>query len=110
MVNNHTLTPTLFFIFGGSGDLNYRKLTPALFNLFIDGSMPEKFHITGIARSEYAADDYQKHLLDICIQVPKTFQYQIIFTQNNFIHFCSVIIKLVYTLAHIFFLQNYTCN
>ena len=24
------------FIFGGSGDLNHRKLTPALYNLFID--------------------------------------------------------------------------
>jgi len=24
------------FIFGGSGDLNQRKLTPALYNLFID--------------------------------------------------------------------------
>ncbi len=64
MVKNTPLPPTLIFIFGGSGDLNYRKLTPALFNLFIDGSMPEKFHITGIARTEYPGDDYQKHLLE----------------------------------------------
>ena len=27
---------SLIFIFGGSGDLNLRKLTPALYNLFID--------------------------------------------------------------------------
>src|SRR2546430_1287011 len=50
------LTPALIFIFGGSGDLNYRKLTPALYNLFMDGLMPEKFNIVGIARSEYAGD------------------------------------------------------
>ena len=31
------IAPTLIFIFGGSGDLNHRKLTPALFNLFADG-------------------------------------------------------------------------
>jgi glucose-6-phosphate 1-dehydrogenase len=29
------IAPTLIFIFGGSGDLNHRKLTPALFNLFL---------------------------------------------------------------------------
>ena len=35
--NNHRPTATIIFIFGGSGDLNNRKLTPALYNLFIDG-------------------------------------------------------------------------
>src|SRR5450432_1917093 len=56
------LNPALIFIFGGSGDLNFRKLTPALYNLFIDGLMPEKFTIVGIARSEYPGDAYVKHL------------------------------------------------
>ena len=64
MLNNKPLPPILFFIFGGSGDLNYRKLTPALYNLFLDGSMPEKFNITGIARTEYAGDSYKEHLLE----------------------------------------------
>ena len=53
MQNSKPLPPVLFFIFGGSGDLNRRKLTPALFNLFLDGAMPEKFNITGIARTEF---------------------------------------------------------
>jgi len=56
--------PTIFFIFGGSGDLNFRKLTPALFNLFIDGWMPDKYAVVGIARSDYSDDDYRKHLLE----------------------------------------------
>ena len=55
---------TLLFIFGGSGDLNFRKLTPALFNLFIDGWMPDKYAIVGVARSEYTDDDYRKHLFE----------------------------------------------
>src|SRR5215211_54101 len=63
MPNSKSLPPVLFFIFGGSGDLNYRKLTPALYNLFHDGAMPQKFYITGIARSEYADDAYKQHLL-----------------------------------------------
>ncbi len=58
------LSPTLIFIFGGSGDLNYRKLTPALYNLFLDGSMPEKFSIIGVARTEYDETAYKEHLLD----------------------------------------------
>jgi glucose-6-phosphate 1-dehydrogenase len=57
-------SPTLLFIFGGSGDLNYRKLTPALFNLYIDGRMPEKFTIVGIARSEFSDEKYRQHLLE----------------------------------------------
>src|ERR1700744_4855516 len=62
---NHKQPPaSLIFIFGGSGDLNYRKLSPALYNLFIDGWMPEKFGIVGIGRSPYNDDDYRTRLLN----------------------------------------------
>ena len=64
MQNNKPLPPVLFFIFGGSGDLNHRKLTPALYNLFLDGSMPGKFNITGIARKEFNDESYKKNLLE----------------------------------------------
>ncbi|WP_262915549.1 hypothetical protein [Niabella ginsengisoli] len=55
---------TILFIFGGSGDLNQRKLTPALFNLSIDGLMPEKFAIIGTGRTDYSADKFRAHLFD----------------------------------------------
>jgi glucose-6-phosphate 1-dehydrogenase len=55
---------SLLFIFGGSGDLNYRKLSPALYNLFIDDWMPEQFGIVGIGRSEFTDENYRKHLLE----------------------------------------------
>ena len=64
MQHKQPLAPTLIFIFGGSGDLNYRKLTPALYNLFLDESMPQKFHIVGVARTEYDKTTYNQHLLD----------------------------------------------
>src|SRR2546423_625278 len=56
--------PSLLFIFGGSGDLNFRKLTPALFNLYIDDRIPDQFSIVGIARSDYTEETYRKHLLE----------------------------------------------
>ena len=64
MLDYKKLSSTILFIFGGSGDLNYRKLTPALYNLFLDNAMPEHFSIVGIARSEYTDAAYKKHLKD----------------------------------------------
>jgi glucose-6-phosphate 1-dehydrogenase len=64
LTNNQKRPPSsLIFIFGGSGDLNYRKLTPALYNLYIDGWMPEKFNIVGIGRTSYSDEAYREHLL-----------------------------------------------
>src|ERR1700730_9072981 len=64
-MQNHKRPPaSLLFIFGGSGDLNFRKLTPALYNLFIDGWMPEQFGIVGIGRSDYSDDKFRARLLD----------------------------------------------
>ncbi len=55
-------TPTIIFIFGGSGDLAYRKLVPALYNLYIDKYLPEKFYIYGLGRTEYTEDQYIDYL------------------------------------------------
>lgn len=53
---------TVIYIFGGSGDLNFRKLTPALYNLFLDGYMPEKFFVVGVGRSPYTNESFATHL------------------------------------------------
>jgi glucose-6-phosphate 1-dehydrogenase len=64
-MQNHKRPPaSLLFIFGGSGDLNFRKLSPALYNLFIDEWMPEKFSITGIGRTAFTDEAYRAKLLD----------------------------------------------
>ena len=39
-------------IFGASGDLTRRKLVPALYNLTLDGLLPERFAVVGAARSD----------------------------------------------------------
>ncbi|GAA4445865.1 glucose-6-phosphate dehydrogenase [Nibrella saemangeumensis] len=58
------IPPTILFIFGGSGDLNFRKLSPALYNLYLDNYLPERFAIVGIGRSEYSDVTYRKRLLE----------------------------------------------
>jgi glucose-6-phosphate 1-dehydrogenase len=65
IMQNHKRPPvSLLFIFGGSGDLNYRKLCPALYNLYIDDWMPEKFSIIGIGRTAYSDENYRGRLLE----------------------------------------------
>jgi glucose-6-phosphate 1-dehydrogenase len=53
--------PTIIFIFGGSGDLTYRKLLPALYNLYLDKYLPEKFLIVGIGRTEFTNVGFRNH-------------------------------------------------
>ncbi|MCO5284915.1 MAG: glucose-6-phosphate dehydrogenase [Chitinophagaceae bacterium] len=64
MLDYKKLSSTIIFIFGGSGDLNFRKLTPALYNLFLDDALPEKFNIVGVSRTDYTDAAYKKHLLE----------------------------------------------
>jgi glucose-6-phosphate 1-dehydrogenase len=51
--------PTSLVIFGGTGDLAKRKLLPALYNLAHEGSLPERFNLVGVSRSELADEEYQ---------------------------------------------------
>jgi glucose-6-phosphate 1-dehydrogenase len=39
---------TVLIIFGAGGDLTWRKITPALYNLYLDGWFPEKFSLIGL--------------------------------------------------------------
>jgi glucose-6-phosphate 1-dehydrogenase len=42
--------PVVVAIFGATGDLTRRKLVPALYNLYLDRHMPERFLVLGVAR------------------------------------------------------------
>ena len=58
---HHNTLPTIIFIFGGSGDLTYRKLMPALYNLYLDKYLPEKFLIVGIGRTDFTNVAFRNH-------------------------------------------------
>src|SRR5215472_9573497 len=46
--------PCVLVIFGGDGDLSWRKLLPAIYNLNMDGALPSHFAVVcfGIASTE----------------------------------------------------------
>lgn len=52
--NNQTIT-----IFGGTGDLTYRKLLPAFYNLMVTKELPDNFKIIIIGRREYTQEMYR---------------------------------------------------
>jgi glucose-6-phosphate 1-dehydrogenase len=47
-----TPEPHILIIFGASGDLTKRKLIPALFELYSQKLLPEKFAVLGVSRTE----------------------------------------------------------
>ena len=57
-----SLGDTLFILFGASGDLSWRLVVPALFNLFLDGHLPHRFRLLAVDRLDSDAGSIAKHL------------------------------------------------
>ncbi len=68
MKTNEQLDPTVFVIFGGAGDLTWRKLVPALYDLSQDRSLPAKFAIIAVDRIKLGDDALRRRLHDGIIQ------------------------------------------
>lgn len=49
----------VYVIFGASGDLTKRKLIPAIFNLYVNDQLPDKFAILGASRSEMSDEEFR---------------------------------------------------
>ncbi|MHB9024574.1 MAG: glucose-6-phosphate dehydrogenase [Armatimonadota bacterium] len=56
--------PCLMTIFGSRGDLARRKLWPALYNLALDGLLPEPFAIVGLGRHPYSREEFLQAVYD----------------------------------------------
>ncbi|MCL4502261.1 MAG: glucose-6-phosphate dehydrogenase [Deltaproteobacteria bacterium] len=54
--------PTVFVIFGAAGDLSWRKLIPAIYSLFVEGWLPEKFRIRGHDHRHMKDSEFRSHL------------------------------------------------
>jgi glucose-6-phosphate 1-dehydrogenase len=57
--DNHILV-----IFGASGDLTYRKLIPAVYDLHKQNLLPEKFAVLGASRSEFSDEKFREKMKD----------------------------------------------
>lgn len=62
--SNKKSEPSIFIIFGGTGDLTRRKIMPALYNLFLANWLPTEFAIIGTSSTKTSDEKYISDLLD----------------------------------------------
>jgi glucose-6-phosphate 1-dehydrogenase len=62
MAQGTKLEATILVIIGAGGDLAWRKLVPALYNLYLDRHLPERFAIVGVARKALEQDAFRERL------------------------------------------------
>jgi len=56
--------PTVLVIFGCMGDLTWRKLAPALYNLLLSRLLPDHFSVIGLDMKPASADAFRQRLED----------------------------------------------
>ncbi|MFC4597718.1 glucose-6-phosphate dehydrogenase [Cohnella hongkongensis] len=56
------MEPTTFVLFGATGDLAKRKIYPALYNLFVDGKLPQSFSLFGLGRREWTDESFRANV------------------------------------------------
>lgn len=54
--------PCAIVLFGATGDLNHRKLTPALYRLARNGLLPHEYAIVGFARRDWTDDQFRAEM------------------------------------------------
>jgi len=55
---------TVLIIFGAAGDLTWRKITPALYNLYLDGWFPAKISVIGLDIKDLTDEEFRERLHD----------------------------------------------
>jgi glucose-6-phosphate 1-dehydrogenase len=61
--NNPVIEPFDYVVFGGTGDLAFRKLLPALFSRDRDGQLPPTSRIIAVSRADLTDETYQERTL-----------------------------------------------
>jgi len=57
--------PTVFVLFGGTGDLAKRLVLPAFYRLATEGLLPSQWLLVGNGRGDVAHEDFRKHIHDV---------------------------------------------
>lgn len=57
-----TLQPTVFVLFGATGDLAKRMVLPSFFQLHVEGLLPEKWILIGNGRHDTSDDEFRDHV------------------------------------------------
>lgn len=62
--NAKATLPTIFVVFGATGDLMQRKLVPALFHLFQKQMLPPLFRVVGFSRRDWNDEQFRGYVND----------------------------------------------
>ncbi len=65
MSNSKFNLPTIFVIYGATGDLIKKKIVPALFYLYEQKALPEKLQVIGYSRRDWTDERFRAHITDI---------------------------------------------
>jgi glucose-6-phosphate 1-dehydrogenase len=60
--------PTIFVLFGGTGDLAKRLVLPAFYRLALEGLLPRQWLLVGNGRGDVAHEDFRRHIYDVLTQ------------------------------------------
>jgi glucose-6-phosphate 1-dehydrogenase len=60
--------PTIFVLFGGTGDLAKRMVLPAFYRLAIEGLLPRQWRLVGNGRGDVAHQDFRDHIHEALTQ------------------------------------------
>ena len=63
--------PATYVLFGASGDLAAKKLLPAVYNLFVEGRLPERFRLLGVG-SRMPEHNFREHMIAVVSQHSRT--------------------------------------
>jgi len=56
------INPTIIIILGATGDLAWRKLIPAVYNLYLDKWIPDEFAVIGVSKKKITDNEFKKRL------------------------------------------------
>jgi glucose-6-phosphate 1-dehydrogenase len=59
------LPPTIFVLFGATGDLAKRLVLPAFYRLNLEGLLPRQWLLVGNGRGDVAHEDFRRHVHDL---------------------------------------------
>jgi glucose-6-phosphate 1-dehydrogenase len=63
--HDQDLAPTIFVLFGATGDLAKRMVLPAFYRLSLEGLLPQQWLLVGNGRGDVAHEDFRKHVHDV---------------------------------------------
>ncbi len=80
-------TPTVFVIFGITGDLSQKKLLPALLDLYVKEALPKQFTIWGFSRKTFSDEGFRIYLSELLGDKKKLYSEEAVTSFLQSVHY-----------------------